>query len=103
MAHLPRLHFLSLPRPSATTPLPPGVPDTSTLAAHDFDIDTRTGFMPPQPPLARLPLEWEPWEAALDQGAGGKLKLANTAPHTASDDNEDAQRSEAWRVHVRAV
>ncbi|KAH8115256.1 Indoleamine 2,3-dioxygenase [Phellopilus nigrolimitatus] len=60
-------HFLSLPRPDSFTGPPAGTPDTSTSSAHDFDVDPSTGFMPPQPPLARLPAEWEPWEAALDE------------------------------------
>jgi indoleamine 2,3-dioxygenase len=60
-------HFLALPRPDVTLgPLPRGLTDTTTLAAHDFDVDNRTGFMPPEPPLARLPSEWETWEAILD-------------------------------------
>ncbi|KAK0536054.1 hypothetical protein OC834_001312 [Tilletia horrida] len=32
----------------------PSLPDTSTLAAADFDIDVRSGFMPPEPPVERL-------------------------------------------------
>lgn len=59
-------HFLALPRPDILYGgAPAGAPDTSTLAAHDFDVDTRTGFMPPQPPLTRLPPQWELWELAL--------------------------------------
>jgi indoleamine 2,3-dioxygenase len=90
-------HFLSLPRPDVTFGPPAGVPDTTTLAAHDFDVDTRTGFMPPQPPLGRLPEQWEVWEATLDHAMCGKLQLGEKA------EREAAALSESWRAHVRNV
>ena len=34
-------------------------------------------MMPPQPPLARLPELWEPWEAILDDAIRRKLKLGD--------------------------
>jgi len=40
MLQLDPNHFLSLPRPDIFIGLPAGVPDTMTLAAHDFDVDT---------------------------------------------------------------
>lgn len=93
-------HFLTLPRPDVTLgPLPHGLTDTTTLAAHDFDVDNRTGFMPPQPPLARLPGEWETWEAVLDSALTKKLKLYN-GPTTTDDDRGD---SAAWRKGVYKV
>ncbi|KAI5985208.1 hypothetical protein EDC04DRAFT_2913939 [Pisolithus marmoratus] len=50
--NLPSVHFLSLPRgPGASLDNGPHldrIVDTTTLAAHDFDVDTRTGFMPPR-------------------------------------------------------
>ncbi|KAF8072251.1 Indoleamine 2,3-dioxygenase [Lyophyllum atratum] len=90
-------HFLSLPRPDVLAGPPAGVPDTTTLAAHDFDVDTRTGFMPPQPPLSRLPLEWESWESTLDEARRLQLKLGDT-PNISDDERE---KSETWRRHVR--
>jgi indoleamine 2,3-dioxygenase len=92
-------HFLALPRPDVTIGIPTGVVDTSTLAAHDFDVDTRTGFMPPQPPVARLPFEWEIWEVALDEAMQGKLQLGNKVDLS----EEEAERSESWRGRVRKV
>lgn len=92
---LPSQHFLNLPRPDIVIGGGDLV-DTTTLAAHDFDVDTRTGFMPPDPPLSRLPAEWEPWEATLDRAMSSKLKLAST-PNLS---REEADKSAAWRSQV---
>jgi len=93
-------HFLALPRPDVTLgPLPRGLADTTTLAAHDFDVDNRTGFMPPQPPLTRLPSEWETWEAILDVALTKRLKLPNDPTIT----NDDRAESTAWREDVCKV
>ncbi|KAL7278923.1 hypothetical protein ACG7TL_006754 [Trametes sanguinea] len=93
---LPPSHFLNLPRPDVFVPTVAGTPDTSTLAAHDFDVDTRTGFMPPQPPLTRLPSAWEPWEAALDDAIDSKLQ------HADKPGLSDAEKAESarWRKSV---
>jgi len=88
------LRFLALPRP-----LHPGLTDTTALAAHDFDVDSQTGFMPPQPPLARLPDEWETWEATLDSALTKRLKLYD-GPTTTDDDRAEAT---AWREGVYKV
>lgn len=96
MALLPSNHFLALPRPDVNVGPPVGVVDTTTLAAHDFDVDTRTGFMPPNPPLARLPSQWEPWEQLLDDAQSYRLQLGNKVDIT----DEEKARSESWRVRV---
>ena len=93
-------HFLALPRPDVTLgQLPRGLTDTTTLAAHDFDVDNRTGFMPPEPPLSRLPGKWETWETILDSALARRLKLHNGL--TTSED--DRAESAAWRGIVREV
>lgn len=92
-------HFLSLSRPNALSVLSEEVPDTTTLAAHDFDVDARTGFMPPQPPLARLPSEWEAWECTLESAIRQKLQLGDSP----GLHQEEKDKSEAWRVHVRSL
>ena len=99
MSQLDPNHFLSLPRLDILIGPPAGVPDTTTLAAHDFDVDTRTGFMPPQAPLARLPSEWEPWETLLDDAISQKLQLGERV------DLEESEKlkSETWRKRVRSV
>ena len=99
MNTLPPNHFLNLQRPDVFVPTIAGTPDTSTLAAHDFDVDTRTGFMPPQPPLTRLPSAWEPWEAALDDAITSRLQFADRPDLT----DEDETKSERWRNDVREV
>ncbi|KAH9083419.1 Indoleamine 2,3-dioxygenase [Lactarius deliciosus] len=97
MAHLSPDHFLALPRPGVLVGLPAGVVDTTTLAAHDFDVDTRTGFMPPDPPLVRLPTQWEPWEQLLDDAQVHRLQLGSKYDIT----DEEVVQSESWRVRVR--
>lgn len=99
MAPLPPNHFLSVGRPDLTVGQPFGMTDTSTLAAHDFDVDTRTGFLPPEPPLTRLPIDWEPWEAILDDALQRKLQLGDRI--NLSD--EDIYSSASWRARVSSV
>ncbi len=99
MSNLPPDHFLSQPRPEAVFGPPAGTVDTTTLAAHDFDVDNRTGFMPPQPPLTRLPESWSPWEEALDDAVANKLQLGDKPDLS----DADRSRSEGWRARVRAV
>ncbi|KAK4046425.1 hypothetical protein OIV83_006084 [Microbotryomycetes sp. JL201] len=44
-----------------------GRPDTSSLAAADFDVSVQTGFLPPDEPVQRLDLPvWSQLEQALD-------------------------------------
>lgn len=92
-------HFLNLPRPDAFLGPPQGVVDTTTLAAHDFDVDTRSGFMPPQAPLHRLPEAWKTWEQALEDAQRLQLQLGDKPDITA----EEEEQSEVWRARVRAV
>ncbi|KAF8508088.1 Indoleamine 2,3-dioxygenase [Hysterangium stoloniferum] len=92
---LPPDHFLSLPRPDVNHL--GSVPDTSTLAAHDFDIDVRTGFMPPQPPPARLPCNYAVWEQLLEDATSRRLKLGERTDLT----EQDRADSEEWREKVR--
>ncbi|KAI9568150.1 Indoleamine 2,3-dioxygenase [Boletus coccyginus] len=94
---LPLGHFLNQPRPDIVVGAAEGFVDTSTLAAHDFDVDTRTGFMPPDPPIGRLPIKWEPWETILDQGMSMKLQLA-VKPGLSGD---EIAQSASWREKVR--
>ena len=90
-------HFLNQPRPDFIVGRVDGFVDTTTLAAHDFDVDTRTGFMPTDPPISRLPIEWEPWETALDQAMSMKLQLAVKTDLT----QHEMAHSALWRESVR--
>lgn len=99
MAHLGPDHFLSLTRPDIHVGPSEGVVDTTTLAAHDFDVDTRTGFMPPQTPLRRLTSEWESWEVILDSAIFQKLQLGDS-PNILQSAKDDSER---WRERVQNV
>ena len=99
--NLPPEHFLAQPRPDANAGPPTGTVDTTTLAAHDFDVDTRTGFMPPQPPLTRLPAAWEQWEALLDDATADNRRLQLAEKPDLSE--AERMRSAEWRARVRAV
>ncbi|KAF7374334.1 Indoleamine 2,3-dioxygenase [Mycena sanguinolenta] len=99
MDAIPPEHFLALSRLDGILGSSESVYDTSTLAAHDFDVDNRTGFMPPQAPPARLPAEWEPWELVLDGAIVEGLQLGDKPGLTGAEKS----RSEAWRLSVRQL
>ena len=99
MEHAGETHFLTLPRPNILDGVPEGRPDTTTLAAHDFDVDTRTGFMPPQQPTSRLPQFWGQWEVILDDAVSQGLQLGDKV----SVSDYERRNSEAWRHRVRKV
>ncbi|RXK41929.1 hypothetical protein M231_00650 [Tremella mesenterica] len=81
---LPPGHFLSLPPSYAdqTPSYPSGIPSTSahtsqglapnvaSLASADFEVDVRTGFLPAERNVDRLPVEWDLWEEALRAARG---------------------------------
>jgi indoleamine 2,3-dioxygenase len=68
---LPANHFLSRSAPSLVSrdgqveQRGDRRPDTSTLASADYDVDVRSGFLPPEEPLRRLPKEFDDWENSL--------------------------------------
>ncbi|TRM64552.1 Indoleamine 2,3-dioxygenase [Schizophyllum amplum] len=95
-AQLSPEHFLAQSRPDERAVAPDGAVDTTTLAAHDFDVDNRTGFMPPQPPLARLPIEYEPWETVLEGAIAQHLQVGDKPGLTPLE----AAESAAWRAWV---
>ncbi|KAH9481098.1 Indoleamine 2,3-dioxygenase [Psilocybe cubensis] len=64
-----------------------------------FDVDQRTGFMAPDPPIPRLPTAWEPWEAALDAAVQAKLQLGDKIGLT----NLEKTTSSRWRESVRQL
>ncbi|KAG8742750.1 hypothetical protein FRC10_000964 [Ceratobasidium sp. 414] len=99
-------HFLGLPHHHAPEgPVLDGIiPDTSTVAAHDFDVDVNTGFMPAQAPLTRIPLdistELQAWERALDQGLALQMKLGDQL-HLYGP--EETDKNERWRASIRGL
>lgn len=75
------------------------MPDTSTLAAADFDIDVRSGFLPPEEPVRRLDgIEGELWEAALDRAMAIPLRKSGGGAAVA---NADKRAARQWRRSVR--
>ena len=98
MEHPRETHFLALSRPNVLVGNPEGRPDTTTLAAHDFDVDTRSGFMPPQPPVSCLPHFWSQWEIILDDAISDGLQ-----PDKVSLSDCERRKGEAWRHRVRKV
>jgi len=88
----PSLHFLAQRPPgvslSQSQERETSLPDTSTLAAADFDVSVETGFLPPQEPvqsLSQYGKGWEEFENCLQQAAeevkqisgGGVGKMSN--------------------------
>ncbi|KAJ3542121.1 hypothetical protein NMY22_g3627 [Coprinellus aureogranulatus] len=71
----------------------------SIPVGHVFDVDSRTGFMPPKPPVRRLPAQWEEWEAMLDAAIASNMKCGDSLDVTP----EDEAVSEAWRAQVRKM
>jgi len=74
-------------------------PAKMATIADVFDIDQRTGFMPPDPPLDRLPQLWEAWEIVLDAAVESKLQVGDKLGLT----KEEKTISKKWRERVRAV
>lgn len=102
--NLPSNHFLAQPRLDPLLPQPPGAVDTTTVAAHDFDIDGRTGFMPLQPPLARLPVSWETWESHLDAALSQGLQLSERVERLdAAQRAVETEKSKSWRSCIAEV
>ncbi|KAJ7157646.1 Indoleamine 2,3-dioxygenase-domain-containing protein [Mycena crocata] len=101
MDYIPPDHFLALSRLDGLLGLgsSESTYDTSTLAAHDFDVDNRTGFMPPHAPPARLPADWEAWELVLDAAIGESLQLGDKPGIISAE----MSRSESWRQRVREL
>lgn len=105
-AALPPGHFLALPPTfsnDARTSLPTeshaglgSAPNVASLAAADFDVDVRTGFLPPGANVSRLPPPYDVWEDALEaasgEGPGLGVRLGGGRP-------ED----EAWRAAVAGM
>ncbi|KAJ7111934.1 Indoleamine 2,3-dioxygenase [Mycena epipterygia] len=99
MDSIPPDHFLALSRLDGILGSSESVYDTSTLAAHDFDVDNRTGFMPPQAPPSRLALDWEAWELVLDAAIAESIQLGDKPGITQAE----MARSESWRKRVRQL
>lgn len=101
---LPPGHFLALPPTFSNDPrtsqstashAATEAPNVASLAAADFDVDVRTGFLPPGVNVARLPEPYDVWEEALDAASGENpgdgLRLGG------------GSREEAWRAAMDSM
>jgi indoleamine 2,3-dioxygenase len=98
-------HFLDLPHHVQPGPVLNGVlPDTSTVAAHDFDVDVNTGFMPTETPLLRIPrqvsADMQAWEDLLSEGLALNMKLGD---QLAQYGPEETIKNQSWRLKIRSV
>ncbi|KAG7098415.1 hypothetical protein E1B28_000370 [Marasmius oreades] len=59
-----------------------------------FDVDTRTGFLPAEVPLQRLPSGWFAWEFLLDEAIKKRLAPGDKVGLT----SEEAAQSARWRA-----
>jgi indoleamine 2,3-dioxygenase len=76
----------------------------STVTPKDFCVDRRTGFVPSQMPLQRLPAQWEIWEATLDAAKAQKLKAAEQVLLLDGQQKVvEEERARAWRKIVEKV
>lgn len=79
----------------------PHMPDTSTLAAADYDVDVRSGFLPPQEPIYRLQgIEEELWETALDRARSLPLRIGGGGIATTKEARKQARQ---WRRDIRQM
>ncbi len=79
--------------------LPRAVVESFIPVAPEFDVDNRTGFMAPRPPIARLPTEWEVWEELLNEAVAAELQLGDKIGLT----HGEATASREWRIRARRV
>lgn len=104
-ATLPPGHFLSSQRVQSDVPVIAETtaewntrarPDTSSLAAADYDVSVHTGFIPPEEPLQRLEVDsaWIALEKCLDQAQRVVKQLSGGGV---------GRMPSSWRAQVLAV
>lgn len=78
------------------------LPDTSTLAGADFDVDVRSGFLPPEQPIQRLKKDSKEvkWEEMLDIARELPLKIGGGGKNCGEDQRRLNRR---WRRDIREV
>ncbi|QRW17908.1 indoleamine 2,3-dioxygenase [Rhizoctonia solani] len=81
--------------------LPESSPDMTSLACPEFGLDSKTGFLPTQVPLARLPAAFNKWEDALQQ-AMVILKRPGDSDDPPPTD-EEREQSSRWRENLRTM
>ena len=115
---LPASHFLSLAPNHAAPPASllspstthtttstaslPSAVNTATTASADFDVDVRTGFLPFEPAVSRLPEEWAVWEEALIAARGGGVVGQGLRLGGAGSSSSD-QRELVWQRGIQSM
>lgn len=69
-------------------------PDTSSLAAADYDVSVLTGFLPPDEPVQRLTGEWEVYEHLLESAQAEVVGRSSLGA---------GRMTQGWRDRVEAV
>lgn len=69
------------------------------FASPLYDLDSRTGFIPPEPPLLRLADGYERWELLLDDAKANFVNPGSSGLATATE----MQYTSKWRNRVAAV
>lgn len=101
---MPPKHFLAISRSANGASSSSGGKtfDTSTVAAVDFDVDVKTGFMPPRVPVVKLKGKMVAWEEVRDDAAGltptGEVLTLGVYATPIQK-----KRSAAWRRSVESV
>ncbi|KAG8745610.1 hypothetical protein FRC10_007501 [Ceratobasidium sp. 414] len=91
--------------PSVLQPAPGASRPSSSRARFDptdYDVDLTSGFLPTEPPLARLPPAFELWEQALDAAnrPHGVLSLGEDMSEAALAKRESSRK---WREHIASA
>jgi len=86
-------------RASKATADKPHRPLLDSTGIAQYDMHLVTGFLPPQPPLDRLPEDYELWESAL-ASASSKLSLGEDHSSEALSRRES---SSEWRQQFHEV
>lgn len=75
---------------------------TQKFDPAEYDVDLTSGFLPSEPPLARLPPAFELWEQALDAAnrPNGVLSLGEDVSIEAIAKRESSQK---WRENIASV
>lgn len=59
--------------------------------------------MPPDPPVARLPADWAPWEDVLDHAIASRLRVADSPDLDLDASELENENAKQWNVLLRQV
>ena len=85
--------------PDFSQPCSPSSENDQQFNLKDFEVDYKTGFLPPQHPISSLPEEFDLWESAL-ASAHDCLSLGEDKSAAAVAKRESSRR---WRQALESV